>query len=116
MANITGNRNGKAEYWVNFWGSDPDADNDDCWYGNSYATRSEAQAAYDAPVQNARNGYYRAADVMYVELDGPDINVKRRNPAYRAPKRGQRDDWQAERAMQAGMAFGCDGYNDEMGY
>ncbi len=22
----------------------------------------------------------------------------------------------SERAMQAGMAFGCDGYNDEMGY
>ena len=26
------------------------------------------------------------------------------------------DDWQREQAMQAGMAFGCDGYNDMMGY
>lgn len=26
------------------------------------------------------------------------------------------DDWRREQAMQAGMAFGCDGYNDAMGY
>ena len=26
------------------------------------------------------------------------------------------DDWKREGAMQAGMAFGCDGYNDYYGY
>lgn len=26
------------------------------------------------------------------------------------------DDWRREQAMQAGMAFGCQGYNDAMGY
>ena len=26
------------------------------------------------------------------------------------------DDWKREAAMHAGMAFGCRGYNDAMGY
>ena len=26
------------------------------------------------------------------------------------------DDWRREIAMEAGMAFGCDAYNDIMGY
>jgi hypothetical protein len=36
------------EYRVNFWGSHPDKENDDCWFGESYATLAEARAAFES--------------------------------------------------------------------
>lgn len=50
----------------------------------------------------------------YIELDGPGVNRVRKNPGYRPES--DTDDWQREQAMQAGMAFGCQGYNDMMSY
>ncbi len=99
----------KAEhpYSVYEFGSHPDEDNDDCYAGEDFATIEEARAAYLA-TPNDRG-------VAYIMLDGPDVNEIRKNPSYRKPRRGN-DEWQSEFAMQAGMAFGCQGYNDAMGY
>ena len=61
-------------------------------------------------------GYF--SDVPFVELDGPGgvYEVKQRPGVKLRAKRDHDADWKRERAMQAGMAFGCQGYNDEMGY
>lgn len=111
-------------YAVNLWGSHPDEGNDDCDTGTEYDTLEEAMAAFN-DVENVllkdfrRRQFYQ--NWSYVEIDGPGINQVRRNPRrdeQRARREREEDDreWQRERAMQAGMAFGCDGYNDEMGW
>jgi hypothetical protein len=98
-------------YAVNLWGSVPGT-NDDCWTGDDYEARAEAQDAYE----NLTG--FRAADVRaaaYIELTGPEETICRQNPAF-VPPRGRDDAWLSEMAMQAGMAYGCEGYNDVMGY
>jgi len=127
------NATSELPYTVNLWGSHPDAGNDDCYTGRSYATNEAACAAFMATVHDApgsilddapgaklsRRAYY--ANWAYGEIDGPDVYLVAKNPRYsekRARREAAEDDaeWQRERAMQAGMAFGCDGYNDEMGW
>ncbi len=72
---------------VNLWGSNPDAENDDCWTGLDFATREEALAAFRG---NARD--LKLADALtegeWLEIDGPDINETR--PLTR-------DEWQRSR-------------------
>jgi hypothetical protein len=99
-------------YSVNLWGSDPAAGNDDCWTGKDFATLAEAQTAFDDPASAFPHTF--DSDTHTIELDGPDAHRTRTNPGFR-PEHSD-DDWRTERAMQAGMAFGCQGYNDEMGY
>jgi len=97
-------------YTVSFWGSHPDEENDDCWTGEDFTSLDEAMAAFRAECQDR--------DVACVMIDGPDLNIIRHNPGHR-PRRRDADSYdleRSERALQAGMAFGCDGYNDEMGY
>ena len=113
-------------YNVTLWGSNPDtSDNDDCWTGDDFATREEAVAAYRAVVMfpdsnqlvNACGG-----DWEFVMIDGPDAHEVTANPDQATQRRHRRDharsdaEWRNERAMQAGMEFGVDGYNDECGY
>lgn len=107
-------------YAVNYWGSHPDAGNDDCNSGFDYATREEAEAAYANDDPRYENGR-PVTDWVYVEIDGPDVNKCRKNPNYdeaRARREAEAEEraWRREMAMEAGMAFGCDGYNDMMGY
>jgi hypothetical protein len=94
---------------VNHWGSHPDANNDDCFTGDDFATLEEAKAS-----ALYKDGPY---DVQYIELDGPDVHEVCLNPCY-SVKQCRLDDseWRNEHATQAGMAFGCDGYNEAMGY
>lgn len=111
-------------YSVNLWGSHPDAGNDDCWTGDYFATRDEAVACYREIVVFQDHQLCKVAgyDWEFVEIDGPDVNECTANPDQATQRRHRRDrargdrDWQREHAMQAGMAFGCDGYNDAMGY
>lgn len=99
-------------YTVDLWGSHPDEDNDDCWMGEEFATLEEAKAAFDDPTAWA--GWAEWSTCQWIILDGPDIHLEKRNLKF---KRSVDDgEWKREQAMQAGMAFGCDGYNDEMGY
>lgn len=104
-------------YSVNHWGSHPNAGNDDCWTGAEYSSLEDAEAAFNATLPAGWNPRL-ALDVhtctQYVELDGPDVNRVRKNPFYRKPAKD--DSWLREHATQVGMAFGCDGYNDAMGY
>jgi hypothetical protein len=108
----------KAEhpYSVTLWDSDPDAGNDDCSTGIDFATRDEALAAFADPWPHVDATYYRPADTDWLEVDGPDVHDKRQNPAYRPRRQGRDDEWMVEIATQAGMAGGCDAYNDAMGY
>jgi len=111
-------------YAINLWGSHPDDENDDCWTGVDVETREQAEAIFHAadPVEaiaklpgvHANFYSYHYGDTTHVELDGPDVNKVRQ--VRKARKRADSGEWQRERAMQAGMAFGCDGYNDEMGW
>jgi hypothetical protein len=111
-------------YSVTVWGSHPDEGNDDCWQGGEYATNEEASAEFMASVHGAAKSIGSspyAANWQYVMVDGPDVHLIAKNPRYSAKRaaREQREtdaEWRRERAMQAGMAFGCDGYNEEMGW
>lgn len=97
-------------YAVLFFGSHPDIENDDCWYGEDFDTLDEAIAKFREPPHDS--------SVEWIMLDGAEgpngDNLMRRNPSFRR----SRDDgeWAREQAMQAGMAGGCDAYNDAMGW
>ena len=120
-------------YTVNLWGSHPDENNDDCYTGVDFATNEDACVAFMATAHDAdgsildgntapgqsRRAYY--ANWAYVEIDGPDVYLVAKNPNYSAKRARQEDAeselvWKREAAMQAGMAFGCDGFNDEQGF
>jgi len=104
-----------ATYTVNYWGSNPDSGNDDCWTGQDFDTRDEAEACYHAPFDGLPG--CPKSDVHTIELDGPDVHLERRNPAFRASTEAASiADWEREQAMQAGMGGGRDWYNDAMGY
>ena len=90
-------------YSVLYWGSNPDAGNDDCWSDDSFATLAEAEAAF------ARNP---GSCVAFVELDGPDVyRVRKLRDARPADT-----SWRDEIAREAGMLGGCEAYNEVMGY
>lgn len=112
-------------YSVTLWGSNPDeTDNDDCWTGEDFATRDEAIACYREVVMFQDHALAKACggNWEFVMIDGPDVHDVTVNPDQSSQERHRRDaaaedgEWRREQAMQAGMAFGCDGYNDEMGY
>jgi len=97
---------------VNHWGSHPNNGNDDCFTGDDFDTLEQALAS---------ELYLHAPhDVKFIEIDGP-IESKHHqviaNPNYSARECRMQDAADlSERAMQAGMAFGVQGFNDEMGY
>lgn len=128
---------GKAHalpFTVLLWSVDPDVDGNDPDMGADFATLDEALACYRALVMFPTTGHAERSPVSatmaknyrgvwsHVMIDGPDVHEVTAQPDQRALKRYRRelalDDAaeRSERAMQAGMAFGCDGYNDEMGW
>lgn len=129
--------NTNMPYSLSLWGSNPDTeDNDDCWTGVDFATLEEACDAFrktghmapgnlfdlldeSDPAGNSR-AYY-ATSGRFVMLDGPDVHLVApcKNFDAKLAKRENAEferEWKSEAAMTAGMAFGCAGYNDEMGY
>jgi hypothetical protein len=110
----------QKQFSVLLFGSHPDEENDDCWSGAEFDTEAEARACLDNPWATFERGYF-AASTAFIVLDGaslPDLVIKT-NPGFR-PNRSPGDridgEWKREAAMQAGMVFGCQGYNDEMGW
>lgn len=116
-------------YQVTYCGSDDPATNDDAYYGADCETWEGATFAFLARVPNpSHTPSHRVAHVFLEKVTGRtgyDVEIEvladRPNPdhdAARCARESKVDDraWQSERAMQAGMAFGCDGYNDVMGY
>ena len=116
-------------YVVCFWGSHPDADNDDCATAVDGLSLEQAQSIF-----NAADPRVRAQEVLkendptydfpfaqyfsscpFVELDGPDRNEVRQWKTL-PKRRAHADGWRREIAMEAGMCLGVDAYNDAMGY
>lgn len=106
-------------YSVNLWGSKPGT-NDDCWTGADYATLAEARAAYDHPEtisDYVARSIAGATGELWLMLDGPDSHDERQlRKANRRAQVRERAAERHERAMEAGMAGGCDAYNDAMGW
>jgi hypothetical protein len=99
---------------VNLWGSSPDDNNDDCHTGEEFDSLEKALDCYNNPWKYFKESYYSSC-TRYIELDSKSGYMIRENPGYK-PSKDSCDDWKREQAMQAGMAFGCDGYNEIMGY
>lgn len=112
------------KFSVDLWGSNPDAGNDDCWTGLDFDSYEAAMACYANP-----GGFFDPRhdldDTAYFELVrretfGADGSTevtrlaKRKNPDF-VPSYDDHA-WRSEFAMQNGMVFGADGYNDAMGY
>lgn len=110
--------NTDTTYSVNLWGSHPDADNDDCWTGQDYATEAEARQAFADPSALLDCSYLSFGDdVAFIELcKGSDWDSRERlavkpNPGFK-PSADTDDAWRSEQRMQSAMAFGVQGWND----
>ncbi len=109
-------------YSLLFFITHPDLDNDDCMTGDDFETVTEARDALTAwPELHPKSEVYLC---RYVMIDGPDIHEVIANPhmderAIAASDREERQyakQCRREAAMQAGMAGGCEAYNDAMGF
>lgn len=82
-----------------------------------FQAANPVQALAEAKLKDAAQvaNYVRAfGDTPYVWLDGPETSLIRQ--LRPESKLADDSEWRREIAMEAGMAFGCDGYNDAMGY
>lgn len=100
-------------YAINLWGSDPNLENDDCHTGIDVASLAEAEDIVKNIWTHFNKGYYGSSTAFF-EIDGPGYYKLIPNPNYR-PSKDYDSDWRRENAMQNGMAFGCEGYNEVMG-
>ena len=102
-----------GKFTVDYWGSHPEAGNDDCWTGFDFETEEEAKAFFWAEITSP---YYKTC-TAYVEIDGPGVHATRKNPQYRPEDMAAEEAYaRHEYAVMCGMAFGCEGYNDAMGW
>lgn len=102
-----------ALYTVLYFGSHPDLDNDDCWQGFDFDSKDKAIEAYHVNPSDPSVRYIEIDGLEDSELESLKITRVRKNPLGKA--RMNDDEWKREAAMQAGMAFGCEGYNDYYG-
>ena len=112
-----------TKFCVEFWGSHPDAGNDDCWTGDDYETEAAAREAFANPTFTS---FCRSQDVAYLQLtrveNGNEVHqlAVRPNPGCNPKLREWarthgNDEWKREIAMQAGMMGGVEAYNDALG-
>lgn len=103
-------------YMVALWGSHPDQNNDDCWVGAEFASREEAQRAFEDPasISDFFAESLHDVDSVFLTADGPDIQEIRRLRPDRRPVRD--GGWRREMAMEAGMLHGVEAYNEVLGY
>lgn len=92
------------------FGSHPDKENDDCWYGEDCATFQEALKILGEFIAK------RDRDVEYIVIDSAGFYHEVKNPFFRPKKKSRDLDWEREIAWEAGMLGGCDAYNEVMGY
>lgn len=117
---------------VNLWQSHPDADNDDCLTGFDFETAVEALNFVD----QLGNGIFpawltmrtmRTIEWIEIAYTGSAFGIEKRpglfvNPHFAGRKVLDAEDRadsaydRHEAAMLAGMAGGCDAYNDVMGW
>jgi hypothetical protein len=90
----------ESNFSVNAFGSHPDLENDDCWYGEDCET---FQQACDILAQFVAK---KDRDTAYFVIDSYGFHYEVKNPFFRP---SQRDgEWEQEIATQAGMMGGCD--------
>ena len=107
-------------YTVDLWWSHPRAGNDDCCTGCEAPTLEEAERLLASVEEWAHPSALRnTAWIIVMDADGNIVREKR-NPSFKkpSPRRAAEEDeeWRREIATQAGMAFGVEAYNEEMGY
>ena len=109
---------------VNIWNTNPQAGNDDCLTGDNFVTREEAEAAFNTALlgtKGALGSHGYCTNWEFAELDGPDVYLIATNPRFSAAlaartRREEDSEWRREVATQAGMAGGCEAYNEAMGW
>jgi hypothetical protein len=105
-------------YSVHLWDTHPDLEEDTCSTGEDFATLEEARACMADLDAHFNAVYFR--NTPFVELDGPDVHEVVERPGV--AKRARREDAmdraaeRSEHAMQQGMAFGVEAYNEAMGW
>lgn len=106
--------------------SNPSLCNDDLVMSEDFETYADAKSAFDKPselpqgIQREIRSAALQGYELWMELDSENgyeskciCEETERGAEYR---RREDEMWRREQAMEAGMAFGCDGYNDFMGY
>lgn len=96
---------------------DPDNRNDDIWTGSDSDSETDIEALDAALTWLQRfwlNRNHEDDEIFLVLESDTGLELVKRLTGRRPGK--SPDEWQRERAMQAGMAWGCAGYNDVMGY
>ena len=68
-------------YRVDLWGSEP-GENDDCWTGDEFTTKEEAEFVYLNPEIHFRAA--ELANTAWLELDGPNVHEERQMFGYKA--------------------------------
>jgi len=106
--------------------SNPDLDNDDIVMSEEFEAYADAKSAYENfdLLPQGMQSEIRTAKIqgyeLWMELDsdkGYECKCISKETAEGARRRLREDEeWRREQAMEAGMAFGCQGYNDFMGY
>ena len=103
-------------YGVLHWGSHPDNNNDDCFTGEGFDSIQAAVDAFKADPKDSSVAYIEIDGLTETELESFGISRIRLNPNYKHSHSNDDNDWKREQAMQAGMEFGIDAYNEMMGY
>lgn len=98
-------------YEINYWGSHPENNNDDCWYGEDFDSFDAAMSRFTLVITDGADD----SSVAWIELTGPGVYRCFKSRNYR-PEPDDDDEWRREQAREAGMLGGCDAYNDAMGY
>lgn len=108
-------------YNVLLWNSKPGT-NDDCVTGHEFDNRKDALNAYNNLLA-CPPGMMREISIaqaqgseLWIEVDGDDLHLERCIQRETEAHRRREARGCSEAAMLAGMAFGCEGYNDAMGY
>jgi len=119
------------KYSIDYCGSSEPEINDDAYWGDDFPTWESAMVNFCLPVPNKH--FQRDYTIAHIFLarrtwdnckcleETPTVIADRPNPTFdskRVEEERRREDnsWRNEQAMQAGMAFGCEGYNEAMGY
>ena len=107
------------EFWVTYWSAHPE-DEDACNTGFNFDNVEDAWKMFHDNDPRYTSGR-RILHWRYVMIDGEGVNSIRSNPIFNDPdvRRSHALDERAERsefAMQAGMAYGVNAYNEAMGY
>ena len=97
-------------YSINAWGSNPELNNDDCYYGEDVTDFPAVVKALEN-----KNRYFNDSCVEYIEIDSYGFYALIKNSNFRSERKDLSLEY-SESRMQAGMLGGVSAYNDYVGY